>query len=66
MRSVVSLKKGNLVFLSNDENGAQLKKSYEQSFYFNVRILEMHARVFETSQGKASAAVQLDFQNQKC
>ena len=66
MRSVVSLKKGNLVFLSSDENGAELKKSYEQSFYFNVRILEMNARVFKTNQGKASATVQLDFQSQKC
>lgn len=29
-------------------------------------ILEMHARVFKRSQGKASAAVQADFQNKRC
>lgn len=74
MSRVVALKKGNLVFLSSDENGAQLKNhannlstlmlGFSEACFRD--ILKMHARVFKTSQRKAIAAVQSDFQNKKC
>lgn len=74
MRRVVALRKGNLDISSSNENGTQLK--YHTNNLSNLMlgfsegclrdILEMHARVFKRSQGKASAAVQADFQNKRC
>lgn len=77
MSRVVALEKGNLFFfffLSSDENGAQLKNHTNNLSPLMLGfsegclrdILEMHVRVFKTSQRKAIAAVQSDFQNQKC